>query len=158
MGRFMDRLGTRLGYAISICIWSLAAMGHALANSAFGFAVARGFLGLGESGNFPAAIKTVAEWFPKKERALATGIFNSGSNVGAIVAPLAVPWIAINYGWRWAFIITGALGFVWFVFWITLYRKPEEHPRVSRVELAYIQSDPLPSANDKLKFIGQLER
>ena len=117
-------------------------MGHALARTAFGFGIARGGLGLSEAGNFPAAIKTVAEWFPKKERALATGIFNSGSNVGAIVAPLTVPWIAINYGWRRAFIITGALGFVWLVFWITLYRKPEEHPRVSRAELAYIQSDP----------------
>jgi len=154
----MDWLGTQRGFSIAVIFWSIAAMSHALARTAFGFGIARGGLGLSEAGNFPAAIKTVAEWFPKKERALATGIFNSGSNVGAIVAPLAVPWIAINYGWRWAFIITGALGFVWFIFWITLYRKPEEHPRVSRVELAYIQSDPLPSANDKLKFIGQLER
>jgi len=142
VGRLMDRLGTRKGFSIAVIFWSVAAMGHALARTAFGFGIARGGLGLSEAGNFPAAIKTVAEWFPKKERALATGIFNSGSNVGAIVAPLTVPWIAINYGWRRAFIITGALGFVWLVFWITLYRKPEEHPRVSRAELAYIQSDP----------------
>src|SRR5258707_7734773 len=143
VGRMMDRLGTRKGFSIAVVFWSVAAMGHALARTAFGFGIARGGLGLSEAGNFPAAIKTVAEWFPKKERALAAGIFNSGSNVGAIVAPLTVPWIAINYGWRWAFIITGALGFVWLVFWITLYRKPEEHPRVSSAELAYIRSDPV---------------
>lgn len=117
-------------------------MGHALARSAFGFGIARFALGLGEAGNFPAAIKTAAEWFPKKERALATGIFNSGSNVGAIVAPLTVPWIALNYGWQWAFIITGSIGFVWLAFWLALYRRPEEHPRLSKAELAYIQSDP----------------
>ncbi|HZE70471.1 MAG TPA: MFS transporter [Pyrinomonadaceae bacterium] len=142
VGRLMDRLGTRKGFSLAVIFWSVAAIGHALARTAFGFGIARAGLGLSEAGNFPAAIKTVAEWFPKKERALATGIFNSGSNVGAIVAPLTVPWIALNYGWRWAFIITGALGFGWLVFWITLYRKPEEHSRVSRAELAYIQSDP----------------
>ena len=142
VGRLMDRLGTRKGFSLAVIFWSLAAMGHALARTAIGFGIARFGLGLSEAGNFPAAVKTVAEWFPKKERALATGIFNSGSNVGAIVAPLVVPWIAINYGWRWAFIITGAIGFVWLVFWITLYRKPEDHPRVSPSELAYIRSDP----------------
>ena len=142
VGRVMDWLGTRKGFSFAIVFWSLAAMGHAFASTAFGFGVARFALGLGEAGNFPAAIKTTAEWFPKKERALATGIFNSGSNVGAIVAPLVVPYIAINYGWRWAFIITGAVGFVWLAFWLALYRRPEEHPRVSRAELAYIQSDP----------------
>ena len=122
-------------------------MGHSLARSAFGFGVARFTLGLGEAGNFPAAIKTVAEWFPKKERAFATGLFNSGSNVGAILAPLSVPFIAVNYGWQWAFIITGALGFIWLGFWLAVYRKPEEHPKLSKSELAYIQSDnepPLP--------------
>lgn len=141
-GRLMDRFGTKIGYSIALIFWSLAAMGHAIARSAFGFGVARAALGLGEAGNFPAAIKTVAEWFPKKERAFATGIFNAGSNVGAIVAPLTVPWIALNYGWRWAFIMTGAIGFVWLLFWIPMYARPEVHSRVSKTELAYIQSDP----------------
>jgi len=104
--------------------------------------VARFALGLGEGGNFPAAIKTVAEWFPKKERALATGIFNAGTNIGAIVAPLTVPWIAIHYGWRWAFVMTGLLGFIWVLFWLSLYHRPQEHPRISKEELAHIQSDP----------------
>jgi ACS family hexuronate transporter-like MFS transporter len=117
-------------------------MCHALAHSAFGFGVARFSLGLGEAGNFPAAIKTVAEWFPKKERALATGIFNSGSNVGAILAPLAVPFIAVNYGWQWAFIITGTLGFFWLACWLAIYRRPQEHPKLTRAELEHIQSDP----------------
>jgi ACS family hexuronate transporter-like MFS transporter len=141
-GRLMDRFGTKIGYSVALIFWSLAAMAHALARSAFGFGVARAALGLGEAGNFPAAIKTVAEWFPKKERAFATGIFNAGTNVGAIVAPLTVPWIALNYGWRWAFIMTGAIGFVWLLLWIPMYARPEVHPRVSKGELAYIQCDP----------------
>src|SRR5690606_37144484 len=117
--------------------WSLASMAHAAARSAMVFGVARFALGLGEAGNFPGAVKTVAEWFPKKERALATGLFNSGSNVGAIAAPLLVPPIAIYFGWRWAFILTGLLGFVWLIAWWALYRRPEEHPRLSSAELAY---------------------
>jgi ACS family hexuronate transporter-like MFS transporter len=141
-GRLMDRIGTRVGYAMAIVFWSLAAMGHALARTPFGFGVARAALGIGEAGNFPAAIKTVAEWFPKKERAFATGIFNAGSNVGAIVAPLTVPWIAMNLGWRWAFVLTGAIGFMWLLFWLPIYRRPEKHPKVSKAELAHIQSDP----------------
>ena len=141
-GRLMDRFGTKIGYGVALAFWSLAAMSHALARSAFGFGVARAALGLGEAGNFPAAIKTVAEWFPKKERALATGIFNAGSNIGAIVAPLTVPWIAINYGWQAAFIVTGAIGLIWLAFWIPLYHRPELHPRVTAAELAHIQSDP----------------
>lgn len=141
-GRLMDRFGTKIGYSVALIIWSFAAMGHALARSAFGFGVARAALGIGEAGNFPAAIKTVAEWFPKKERALATGIFNGGSNVGAIVAPLVVPWIAHNWGWQWAFIITGAIGLLWLALWIPLYARPELHPRVNAAELAHIQSDP----------------
>ncbi|MCU1266955.1 MAG: hypothetical protein JWM21_3273 [Acidobacteria bacterium] len=141
-GRLMDRFGTRIGYSLSLTVWSLAAMGHSLATSAFGFGVARAALGVGEAGNFPAAIKTVAEWFPKKERALATGIFNGGSNVGAITAPLVVPWIAHNWGWQWAFILTGAIGLLWLAFWIPLYGKPESHSRVTKAELAHIQSDP----------------
>jgi len=142
VGRLMDRFGTRKGFSVAIIFWSVAAMGHALARSAFGFGTARFFLGLGEAGNFPASIKTVAEWFPKKERALATGIFNSGSNVGAIAAPLAVPYIAVNYGWQWAFVITGLIGFIWLVFWLMIYRRPEEHPKLQAAELAHIQSDP----------------
>lgn len=142
VGNLMDRFGTRKGFSFAIVFWSVAAMGHSLARSAFGFGAARFALGLGEAGNFPASIKTVAEWFPKKERAFATGIFNSGSNVGAIVAPLTVPWIAVTYGWQWAFIITGALGFIWLIFWLAIYRRPEEHPKLSAAELAHIQSDP----------------
>src|SRR5215831_17758893 len=115
VGRLIDKLGTKIGYAVSLLLWSFVAMGHALIRSTTGFFVARASLGVTEAGNFPAAIKTTAEWFPKKERALATGIFNSGSNIGAIVAPLTVPWIAIHYGWRWAFIMTGLLGFIWVV-------------------------------------------
>ncbi len=142
VGRLVDRLGTRLGYALAMVFWSLASMGHAVGSSFTSFLVARSALGFGEAGVFPASIKSVAEWFPKKERALATGIFNAGSNAGAIVTPLVVPWITIHWGWRWAFIITGALGFVWLIFWLLLYRKPEEHPRVSKAELNYIRSDP----------------
>jgi ACS family hexuronate transporter-like MFS transporter len=142
VGRVIDRLGTRLGYALSMVFWSLASMGHALGSSFTSFIVARAALGFGESGVFPASIKTVAEWFPKKERALATGVFNSGANFGAIVTPLVVPWIAIHWGWRWAFVITGASGFVWLAVWLLLYRRPEVHPSVSRAELDYIRSDP----------------
>lgn len=142
VGRLIDRLGTRVGYALAMAFWSLASMGHALGSSFTGFAIARSALGFGEAGVFPASIKTVAEWFPKKERALATGIFNAGTNVGAIITPLIVPWITLHWGWRWAFVITGALGFVWIVFWLLLYRKPEEHPRVSQAELDFIRSDP----------------
>jgi MFS transporter, ACS family, aldohexuronate transporter len=142
VGRLMDRIGTRKGFSLSIAFWSVAAMGHALARTVFGFGVARFFLGLGEAGNFPAAIKTVAEWFPKKERALATGILNAGTNVGALVTPLVVPWIALKWNWQAAFIATGALGFIWLAAWLALYRQPEEHKSVSASELKYIQSDP----------------
>ncbi|HEX2093131.1 MAG TPA: MFS transporter [Longimicrobiaceae bacterium] len=155
MGRLMDRIGVRMGFSFAIVAWSLAAMAHALARSAAGFSIARAALGLGESGNFPGALKSVAEWFPKKERALATGIFNAGSNVGAIVAPLLVPWIALTWGWQWAFIVTGALGFVWLVFWLPLYREPEHHPRVSRAELAYIRSDP-PERTESIPWLSLL--
>ncbi len=142
MGLLIDRIGTRLGYAVSLIVWSLAAAGHALAHSAFGFGVARFLLGLGEAGNFPAAIKTTAEWFPKRERALATGIFNAGSNVGAIVAPLVVPALALSLGWQSAFLVTGALGLLWVAFWLPLYDRPEQISRVSPEELAWIRSDP----------------
>lgn len=155
MGRLLDRFGVRRGFSFAIVAWSLAAMGHALARSALGFGVARAALGLGESGNFPGAIKTVAEWFPKKERALATGIFNAGSNVGAIAAPLMVPWIALTWGWEWAFIVTGALGFLWLAVWLAVYREPESHPRVSPAELAYIRSDP-PESTTPVPWAGLL--
>ena len=125
-GRLIDWAGARLGYAVAVALWSLAAMGHALARSAIGFGVARFALGLSESANFPAAIKTVADWFPQRERALATGIFNSGANVGAIVAPLAVPFLALHYGWRSAFIATGAAGFAWVLLWWGSFRQPPE--------------------------------
>jgi MFS transporter, ACS family, aldohexuronate transporter len=141
-GRVMDQLGTRKGFSVSVLFWSVAAMAHALASSVMGFAAARFALGLGEAGNFPASIKTTAEWFPKKERALATGIFNAGTNVGILVAAAMVPPIALNWGWRWAFVVTGLVGFVWLVLWLLLYRRPEDHPRLSKAELAYIQSDP----------------
>jgi len=141
VGRFIDRVGTRIGYGLAMVFWSVASMAHALCGSLLSFAIARAALGLGESGAFPASIKTVAEWFPRKERALATGIFNAGSNVGAIVTPLLVPWITIHYGWRWAFLITGIVGFLWFLVWMAVYRKPEEHPRCSAAELSHIQSD-----------------
>ncbi|HEY3056087.1 MAG TPA: MFS transporter, partial [Thermoanaerobaculia bacterium] len=142
VGRVLDVVGTKLGFAFALIFWSFAAMAHALARTPLGFAFARFGLGLGEAGNFPAAIKTVAEWFPKRERAFATGVFNSGSNVGAIVAPAIVPWIALTLGWQWAFIITGAIGFAWLILWWLLYETPERHPRLTASELSYIRSDP----------------
>lgn len=154
-GRLMDWLGTRKGFSIAIIAWSIAAIGHALARSVLGFSIARFMLGLGESGNFPAAIKTVAEWFPKKERALATGIFNSGTNVGAMVTPLIVPVITHTWGWQWAFILIGAIGFIWLIFWLALYRKPQEHPKLSKAELDYIQSDP-PDVVEKIPWLKLL--
>ena len=141
VGWLVDRVGTRLGYALAMAFWSLASMAHAVGSSFTSFVIARSALGFGEAGVFPASIKTVAEWFPKKERAFATGIFNAGTNLGAIITPLVVPWITVHWGWRWAFVITGALGFVWLAFWLLLYRKPEEHPRVTAAELDYIRSD-----------------
>lgn len=141
-GRFIDRVGTRMGYAVAIAAWSLATMGHSLVRTVLGFGLARFALGLSEAANFPAAIKAVAEWFPRKERALATGIFNSGANVGAIIAPLAAPWIAVRLGWQWAFLFMGALSAVWLAPWLIFYRRPEEHAGLSAAELAYIQSDP----------------
>jgi ACS family hexuronate transporter-like MFS transporter len=154
-GWFIDKIGTRFGYTVYLTIWSLAAAAHALAKSVSGFSIARFALGIGESGNFPAAIKTVAEWFPKKERALATGIFNAGSNVGAIVAPLVVPWLALNWGWQSAFIITGLAGLIWIAFWFPVYHKPAEHPKLSKTELDHIQSDP-PDTATKIPWLRLL--
>ncbi|HEY2847222.1 MAG TPA: MFS transporter, partial [Pyrinomonadaceae bacterium] len=181
VGKLMDRIGTKLGFALAIIVWSAASIAHAwaigigtfstpivapimgvivsafnsisslfgadpwtfsLSVSVVGFMVVRFVLGLGESGNFPASIKTVAEWFPRKERALATGIFNAGTNIGALATPLVVPLIVLAWGWYEAFIFTGILGFLWLAFWLLIYKRPEEHKRLSKAELAYIQSDP----------------
>ncbi len=169
-GRIMDRLGTLLGFTLAVVLWSIAAIGHAVANwfpglslptlnldaatglsvvmltgTAAGFALMRFLLGLGEAGNFPASIKTVAEWFPKKERALATGIFNSGTNIGALITPLVVPWITLHWGWQWAFIVTGLTGFIWVIWWLLMYRAPEKHARLSAAEFEHIRSDPAES-------------
>lgn len=152
VGRMLDWIGTRIGFALGMIFWSGACMVHAGMATIAGFSLARFLLGLGESSNFPACIKSVAEWFPKKERALATGILNAGSNVGAIAAPLAIPWIYLTLGWQWAFIITGAIGFVWLVFWFRSYRMPEEHPRLSAEELAYIRSDAPESTTENVSW------
>ena len=141
IGYVIDKIGTKLGYALSLFAWSIASIMHAAAKSTLGFAVWRGLLGISEAGNFPAAIKTVAEWFPKKERALATGLLNSGTNVGAILAPLVVPWIAVTWGWQEAFIITGAIGLIWLVFWFIMYEIPAKHKKLSKTEFEYIHSD-----------------
>lgn len=141
-GRLIDKLGSKIGYFMATLLWSVAAVAHAAVSSTFGFILVRGALGVTESGNFPAAIKSTAEWFPKKERALATGIFNSGTNIGAIVAPLTVPFIAAAWGWEWAFIITGSFGAIWLVLWMIMYEIPSRHPKVSKEELDYINSDP----------------
>jgi ACS family hexuronate transporter-like MFS transporter len=146
MGRLIDRIGARAGYAVSIAMWSVSAMAHALVRTPLGFGAVRFTLGFSEAGNFPAAIKTVAEWFPKKERALATGIFNSGTNAGAALAPLFVLWIANRFGWQFAFLSTGLLSAIPIIFWIRIYRRPQDHPRLGRAELRYIQSDPIEPA------------
>jgi ACS family hexuronate transporter-like MFS transporter len=157
VGRFIDKIGTRIGLALSITVWSFAAMGHALARSVLGFGIARFLLGLAESGNFPAAIKATAEWFPKKERALATGLFNSGANIGAVIVPLIVPWIVLTWGWQEAFIFTGLLGFIWLVFWIWFYEIPERHKKISPAELAYIRSDPIETVSEKIPWFRLLK-
>ncbi len=155
-GRFIDRFGTRIGYALAICLWSIAAMAHAAARSALSFGMARFALGLGESGNFPSAIKAVAEWFPRKERALATGIFNAGTNVGAVVAPAVVPWITVTFGWPAAFMATGAVGFIWLVFWLALYEIPERKKNIRARELAHVLSDPPQPAGAKIPWLQLL--
>ncbi|MBO9154941.1 MFS transporter [Chitinophaga sp. GCM10012297] len=157
MGGLVDRLGTKFGYAISIGIWSVFSLAHALVTKSMGwigFAVARFGLGIGESGNFPSCIKTVAEWFPKKERAFATGIFNAGTNIGAILAPLIVPLVVMNDGtnWQFAFCVTFVFSAVWLVIWLTTYKKPEVHPKVSKAELDYILSDTVVENNQRLPW------
>ena len=146
-GRIVDKVGARTGYAVAFTIWTIAHMMHGAARNAVQFAMVRFLLGIGESGNFPAGLKAVTEWFPARERALATGIFNAGANIGAVITPIIVPIIALSYGWRSAFVITGAISFVWLGVWLWLYRRPREHTRVSASELAWIESDPAdPSA------------
>lgn len=148
-GRFLDKYGTRIGYLWAIVVWSIAGMAHAAARGFLSFAAARFALGIGESANFPAAVKSVAEWFPQKERAFATGLFNSGSTVGAIIAPIIVTGITIAFGWQWAFIITGAIGFVWIIFWLAWYQAPEKHTKISEKELEYILQDDEETASSK---------
>lgn len=152
MGALLDKIGTRLGFIVSVALLSVAGMFHAAFSTVTAFAVARFGLGIGASANFPAAIKTTAEWFPKKERAMATGLLNSGSNLGAILTPLIVPIIALKWGWQWAFITAGALGFVWLFFWMLTYRKPEENKRLSAAELNYIIQDDLEPETQKLPW------
>jgi MFS transporter, ACS family, hexuronate transporter len=159
-GRLIDWMGTKKGYALSLIAWSVAAMGHFFVSSNFGFMWARIGLGVTESGNFPAAIKTVSEWFPKKERALATGIFNSGTNMGAIIAPLIVPFIAAAYGWRWTFLIIGAFGFTWLIFWYMFYATPKEHKLLTKEEFDYIHSDideQKPETTEKVSWASLLQ-
>ncbi len=142
VGRFMDAVGARVGYAVAFTVWTCAHMAHGLVNNVVQFAAVRFALGIGESGNFPAGLKVVADWFPQRERSFAIGLFNAGANVGAIVTPLVVPAIALTYGWRMAFFVTGAASLLWLVAWLTIYRQPEVHPKVSAEELALIRSDP----------------
>lgn len=149
VGRLMDKVGVRLGLSCSVAVWSVFACLHAAMSSVLGFKFVRGGLGLAEGGNFPACIKSVAEWFPVKERSLATGIFNAGSNVGAVAAPIIVPLLLLFASWRVAFLVTGAIGFAWVIAWHMIYRKPEEHPKLSAAELAYIRSDP---ATDQVRI------
>lgn len=140
-GRIIDKIGTKMGYTISITLWSIAAMLHTIVKTTFGFGLVRGFLGIGESGNYPAGVKTTGEWFPKKERALAIGILDSGSNIGACVGPVLVPWLLAVYGWQAAFLITGSLGLIWLVFWLIFYERPARQKRLTEAELNYINSD-----------------
>jgi MFS transporter, ACS family, hexuronate transporter len=155
-GRFLDWIGTRRGFGLALSGWSVAAMLHAFMSTIAGFSAARFLLGISEAGVFPCAIKTAAEWFPRKERALVTGIFNAGSNVGAMVAPLLVPWLFLTYGWQWAFIVTGAIGFVWLGFWLWLYHPPATHPKLSEEERAYILSDPPEPVQRKIPWLTLL--
>ncbi len=157
-GWFIDRFGTKLGYGLSIAAWSAAAIGHALVGSIPGFFLARIALGLGEGGNFPSAIKAVALWFPKRERAFATSLFNAGANVGAIIAPAVVPWIALTWGWHMTFIVAGSAGLLWLFFWIPLYNTPERIRSLSSIESAHIHSDQEPDLKSKISWRSLLGR
>jgi len=142
-GRLLDRFGIRLGFAVAVALWSVAAMAHGAMATVFGFSAARAALGLAEGGTLPASVKAVSEWFPKEQRAFATGVFNAGSNVGAITCPIVVPWLAARWGWQGAFIATGAIGFAWLAVWLWMYSTPDQHPGVNAAELAYIRKDPI---------------
>jgi MFS transporter, ACS family, hexuronate transporter len=158
-GKIVDYIGTKLGYALSVFLWSIAAMAHAAVGSTAGFVFARVGLGLSEGGNFPASIKATAEWFPIKDRALATGIFNSGTNIGAVVAPILIPWILGNYGWQEAFLWTGALGFLWLILWMYYYEIPSRHKKISKSEYDLIHSDAVPGDTSSRKITwGQVLR
>ena len=156
-GRMLDRVGSKVGYSIAIIVWSLGAVLHAAVRSVTGFGAARAVLGLGEAGNFPAAVKVIAEWFPKRDRAYATGLFNSGTTIGAIIAPIIVTAITLQWGWRWAFIVTGMLGFIWVVVWWMMYHSPEKHHKVNAAELEYIHSDDQLEDLDNLDQLDPLE-
>ena len=153
-GRIIDKIGSKMGYIISISVWSLAAVLHAVVRTTLGFGIVRASLGLGESGNFPSAIKAVVEWFPKKERAMAIGFFDSGSNIGAVLAPVIIPWLLGSFGWRAAFVITGSLGFLWLIAWILTFELPGRHKKLSTAELAYITSDEEPVSKESGKGIA----
>ncbi len=155
-GRLLDWIGVRLGYTLSMACWSVAATAQAFLTALTPFAIARGALGFTQGGNFPSAIKAVTEYFPRRERAFAIGLFNTGSGVGAIICPLLVAWLAKHYGWRETFLITGSLGFVWVVLWLLLYRPPDRHPRVSPAELALIRSDGAQPAVARISWLSLL--
>ncbi|MHB8637398.1 MAG: MFS transporter [Fimbriimonadaceae bacterium] len=155
-GRLMDVIGLRRGFSVAVTLWSAAAVGTAFVTSVTGFCGVRAALGLAEGGNFPAAIKTVSEWFPRRERALATGLFNAGAPIGAIVTPAIVPFLTLHFGWRMAFIITGAFGAIWLIWWLAAYRRPAEHARCGAEELALIQADP-PDPETHISWIGLLK-
>ena len=157
-GRIVDRLGARAGYAIAVTLWTIGHMAHALVTSTFGFSVVRIALGLGEAGAFPASLAAIAEWFPTKERTLAIGLFNAGTNIGAILAPLIVPYVMLAFGWRMAFILTGLLTVVWLVVWLWFYRRPQEHRGVSPAELAHIESDRVAETHAPTPWIQLLRR
>jgi ACS family hexuronate transporter-like MFS transporter len=157
MGKFIDRFGTKIGYAVAAAWWTIAALLCATAQSAVRLGAFRFLLGLGESGNFPACIKSVAEWFPPKDRALATGIFNAGTNVASMVGPPLFAWMATTYGWRGAFYITASLGFVWLILWGIFYRTPDTHPRVNRAELEYIQAGAKPNTEPSIGWMRALQ-
>ena len=153
-GRVLDRIGTRIGLAASLLGWSIASASHAMMSTITGFSVARFFLGLFEAGGFPAAVKVTAEWFPPKERALVAGVFTAGANIGAIVAPIAVPFLLVHFGWQWVFVATAAAGSVWLIFWLRSYRLPADHPGVSPQELAHIGSDAMESPVEPIPWLN----